>query len=167
MLKRIGTLFWIGLAALVMRACVFEPVRLADDAMLPLLGEGEVALISKLRYGLRVPGAGAVLVEWDAPRKGDLVAAVAVGDPPLNLLRRVGAVPGEKATLGDGSVVELKPGEFFLVADQPTAAIDSRKFGPVPRKAIIGKATHVLFGKRVSGEAGSGVESSRTLEPLP
>lgn len=167
MLKRVSVLLWVGLAALVMRACVFEPVRLADDAMLPSLGEGEVALISKLRYGLRVPGAGAVLVEWSPPKKGDLVAAVAVGDPPLNLLRRVSGLPGEKVVLGDGTTVELKPGEFFLVADQPTAAIDSRKFGPVPRKAIIGKATHVLFGKRVSGGAGSGVESSRTLEPLP
>ena len=108
-----------------------------------------------------MPGAGAILFEWSPPRKGDLVVSVSMGDPPLNLLRRITAVPGDTVKGPDGKDLTLKEGEFFLSADQ-MEAMDSRKLGPVNRKAIIGKATYVWVAKRPSTEAGSQVESSKS-----
>jgi signal peptidase I len=165
--KRLSRLFWVFFVALLLRACVLEPVRVTDESMTPVLQEGEVVLVSKFRYGLRVPGAGAILAEWDPPQKGDLVVAVSVGDPPVNLLRRITGLPGEKMPLPDGKELVLKEGEYFLSAEQKDA-IDSRKLGPAPRKTIIGKATHIWLAKRPSAEAGSQVESSnrRLLQPL-
>jgi signal peptidase I len=149
------------MAAFLMRACVFEPVRLTDDSMAPVLNDGDVALVWKLRYGLRVPGAGAILLEWSKPKKGDLVVAVSAGDPPMNLLRRIVAVPGDSVKLPDGKDAILKDEEFYLVAAQSEGVMDSRKFGPVLRRSIIGKATHVWVGKNPSAEAGSKVESKK------
>lgn len=170
MKKRFSKLIWVVFAALAMRACVVEPVRMTDDSMLPVLAEGEVALISKLRYGLRIPGAGAMVVEWTAPQKDDLVVAVAVGEPPTNLLRRIAAGPGEKVTLPDGKETVLKPEEFFLRAERSEGVIDSRQFGPVLRRSIIGKASYGWVAKKPSAEAGSQVESKksfwRKLQPL-
>jgi len=168
--KRLSRLFWVLVLALCLRACVVESVRMTDDSMLPPLHEGDVVFVSKLRYGLRMPGAGAVLVEWSAPQKGDLVVSVAVGDPPLNLLRRITAVPGDKVMGLDGKELTLKEGEYFLAAEQKDAT-DSRKLGPVNRKTLIGKATYVWAAKRPSSETGSRVESPklpawRVLQPL-
>jgi signal peptidase I len=168
--KRLNRLFWVLAAALCLRACVVESVRMTDDSMLPALHEGDVVFVSKLRYGLRMPGAGAIFAEWSPPQKGDLVVSVSVGEPPVNLLRRISAMPGEKVTGADGKELTLKDGEYFLAAEQKDAT-DSRKLGPVNRKTIIGKATYVWAAKRPSTEAGSQVESSkppawRVLQPL-
>jgi signal peptidase I len=157
--------------ALCLRACVFESVRMTDDSMVPVLRDGDVVFVSKLRYGMRVPGAGAIMAEWSAPRKGDLVVAVSIGDPPVNLLRRITAMPGDKVQGPDGKEITLKEGEYFLSAEQKDGA-DSRKLGPVSRKAIIGKAVYVWAAKKPIAEAGSQVESPkstalwRVLQPL-
>lgn len=172
--KRLGRLIWVAALALVLRACVLEPVRITDDSMQPRLLDGDVALVSKLRYGLRVPGAGALLLEWASPAVGDLVVSVAVGDPPVNVLRRITAVAGDKVTMPDGKEATLKEGEFWLAAEQNEGVMDSRKMGPVPRKSIVGKATHVWLAKRPSAQGGSQVESQqpersagwRFLQPL-
>jgi signal peptidase I len=158
--KKLSRLFWILAVALCLRACVVESVRMSDDSMLPPLREGDVVFVSKLRYGLRMPGAGAILVEWASPQKGDLVVAVAVGDPPVNLLRRITGVPGDKVNGVDGKEITLKVGEYFLAAEQKDAT-DSRKLGPVSRKTLIGKATYVWAAKRPSTETSSRVESTK------
>lgn len=168
--KRLGRLLWLAALALLFRACVLEPVRVTDESMTPVVLEGEIALVSKLRYGLRVPGGGALLLEWSQPRKGDLVVSVGVGDPPVNVLRRITAVPGDKVTMPDGKEAVLQEGEFFLAAEQKEGVMDSRKMGPVPRKSIVGKATYIWLTKRPSTGGGSQVESSqsgwRILQPL-
>lgn len=168
--KRLGRLMWVVALAIVLRACVLEPVRMTDDSMTPVLYDSEVALVSKLVYGLRVPGAGSMLLEWSTPQKGDLVVSVAVGDPPVTVLRRIAAVPGDKVTMPNGKEGTLKPGEYFLAAEQKEGVMDSRKMGPVPRKSIIGKATYIWLTKRPSSVEGTRVESSqsdwRILLPL-
>lgn len=167
---KFGKLLWVAAAALTFRACVVEPVRLTDDSMSPVLSDGDVAFVSKLRYGLRVPGAGAMLVEWATPQKGDVVVVVATGDPPINLMRRISGMPGEKVAMPDGKEIELKDGQYFLLAEQKEGVMDSRRFGAVARKSIIGKVTHTWFAKKTSSEEGSKVESEksgwRILQPI-
>lgn len=158
--KRLRSLFWILALALCLRACVFESVRMTDESMQPILHDGDVVFVSKLRYGLRVPGAGAIMVEWSAPQKGDIVVAASVGDPPISLLRRITGVAGDKVLGVDGKEITLKEGEFYLAAEQKDG-VDSRKLGPVSRRTIIGKASYVWVAKRPSTDGGSQVESPK------
>ncbi len=161
MRKRFKAIFFVICAAFLMRACVLEPVRMSDESMSPVLSEGEVALVSRLAYGLRVPGAGAMLLRWKKPEKGDLVVAVAVGDPPVNLLRRIENLPGESVPNIEGnSTIQLKANEYYLVAEQKDGVMDSRKLGPIPERAIIGKVTYLWGAKKSSNEAQSKVESA-------
>jgi signal peptidase I len=168
--KVFSKFFWVLGAALLMRACVLEPVRSADDSMSPQVLSGDTILVSKLRYGLRVPGAGAMLLEWQAPQKGDLVVAVSVSEPPVNLLRRIAGIPGETVKLPDGKDLVLGESQYFLAAEQKENTMDSRQFGPVSRRAIIGKATHIWFPGNQNPSAGesSKVESkkSRILQTI-
>lgn len=147
-----------------MRACVLEPVRSIDDSMAPQVVAGDTVLVSKIRYGLRVPGAGSMLIEWSPPKKGDWVVVASVGDPPLTLLRKISATPGDTVKLPDGKSAVLKDGEFYLEAEQKENAVDSRQFGPVLRRAIVGKATHIWFSGDQSASVGeqSRVESDKS-----
>jgi signal peptidase I len=161
MKKRFKAIFFVICAAFAMRACVLEPVRMSDESMSPALAEGEIAFVSRLAYGLRVPGAGAMLLKWQSPQKGDLVVAVAVGDPPMNMLRRVDGLPGDEiGKTPEGQPIKLKSNEYFLVAEQTEGVMDSRKLGPIPERAIIGKVTYLWGAKKSSNETQSQVESS-------
>lgn len=153
----------------MLRACVLEPVKLTDESMIPVVSDGDTVLVSKLKYGLRIPGSGVMLLEWTQPKKGDLVVAVSVGDPPLNVLRRISAVPGDSVRLPNGIDANLVKDQFYLSAEQKEGALDSRQFGIVSRRAIIGKATHIWMPKNqiTSTDGGSKVESkSRFLQPI-
>lgn len=78
--------------ALGLRACVFETFSVSGTAMAPAVFPGDTVIASKVSYGLRVPGSGALLVQWSDIRPGDLVVLNGVGEPPMTLLRRVVAV---------------------------------------------------------------------------
>lgn len=155
-----------------MRSCVLETVRTSDDSMAPQVIQGDVVLVSKIRYGVRVPGSGSMLWEWSAPKKGDLVVAVSVGDPPVTLLRRILAVPGDKYLQVDGKEGILAKDQYFLGAEQKENVMDSRQFGPVSRRAILGKASYIWIpgNQSASPEGGSRVESEKSvrrfLQPL-
>ena len=126
MKRHLMKLIWAATFAITMRACVLEPVRSVDESMAPQVHSGDTILVSKLSYGVRVPGAGSILLEWKSPQKGDLVVAASVGDPPVTLLRRITAMPGEKIKLPSGEEAELKSDQYYLTADKGESTIHSR-----------------------------------------
>jgi signal peptidase I len=160
-------LFLVAFAALVMRACVIEPVRITDDSMAPLFSDGDVVFVSKLHYGVRVPGAGAMLWEWSKPKKGDLVVVDGVGDPPVSLLRRIVALPGEKVDWSTTRGGLLGADEYFVDADKKEGVVGGWQLGPVRRRAIIGKVSYTWFAKNPSKQEESKVESGEARIPQP
>ncbi|MDR2181066.1 MAG: S26 family signal peptidase [Treponema sp.] len=96
-------------------------------SMLPALRPGSVLVVSKAAYGLRIPLLGRYLCRWAAPRSGDLV----IFYTPL----------GERAVKrcsyvnGDGS--------FFVLGDNDLESFDSRSYGLVPAKLLLGKVIAV------------------------
>lgn len=156
--RRILVVLAIGLT---LRACVLEPVRSSDNAMSPFLSDGDVGVLSKLSYGIRIPGSGAMLIEWADVKKGDIVVATGVGDPPADLARRVTGIPGDSVLLPGKKAPEvLENGQYFLSADQSNA-VDSRQIGAVSRRAIMGKLTHIWLS------ADSKVKSEDTQKTTP
>jgi type IV secretory pathway protease TraF len=108
---------WIG-AAVVLGAAWTRPFRVevAGGSMIPALRPGDW-LVATRRGRLR---RGTVVVLRHPGR-------------PLDLVKRVAALPGDR--VGDRS---LRPGEYLVVGDHPSASTDGRTFGPVDREAIEG-----------------------------
>lgn len=131
--------------------------------MAPTYFEGDLVLVSKLSYGLRVPGAGTMLVQWNQPELEDLVVAVNLGDPPQTLLRRIKGKAGMTVAGVDGQNIGIKEGEFFLLSDSLAETVDSRKFGLVPKKSIVGKVIWAWSSKKSSTTDQSKVESQGSL----
>jgi len=75
---------------------------------------------------------------WRSPSKGDLVALRHPMDEELPLLKRVAATPGEVVQVGTQEY-RLGSNEWYLVGDNDQSSSDSRAFGPVQRRQIIGK----------------------------
>ncbi|NUM89165.1 MAG: signal peptidase I [Bdellovibrionales bacterium] len=148
MWRLLRRLLGVAAFAVVFRACVCEPVRISDDSMTPALVEGDVVFVSKIRYGLRIPGPGSVPWEWSRIRRGDLVMAAGVGNPPVTVVRRVEAVPGERVR-----EITLAHDQYLLTMDHESSAEGT----VVPRRAVVGKVTHIWLpsGARVeSGKPG-------------
>ncbi len=90
--------------ALGLRACVFETFTVTGTAMAPAVFPGDTVIASKIDYGLRVPGSGAMLIQWGDFKRGDLVILSNVGDPPMTLIRRIVGIPGEEDLVEEGLV---------------------------------------------------------------
>jgi nickel-type superoxide dismutase maturation protease len=83
-----------------------------------------------------VSGDRLLVARLRAVRVGDIVAARHPGPRPRLMVKRVAAV------LGD---------EVVLEGDNPRRSTDSRSFGPVDRRAVVGRAVY-----RYAPEARSG-----------
>ena len=102
--------------------------------MEPAIKSGSVLIISRLRYGLRLPGAQKYLIQWAMPKQGEvLVFYTPSGEKAV---KRCAAMPGSGVLTGDAAAVNKN---FYAQGDNGLASYDSRAYGPVPVDNIIGK----------------------------
>jgi signal peptidase I len=98
-------------------------VAVTEESMLPALTPGDWLLLD--------PTSG----RW--PRRGTVVV---VREPGTGLLvvKRVAARPGDRVRIS-GRILQLGPGEAWLSGDSPQRSVDSRRYGPVPLDALVGR----------------------------
>ncbi len=95
-------LFFALLIALFIRSFIVQAFKIPSGSMLPTLQIGDHILVSKLRYGLRLPWPFEwPVVEWDAPERGDIVVFVYPKDPGKDFIKRVVAVGGDEVRIRD------------------------------------------------------------------
>lgn len=87
--------------ALVLRSFVVQAFKIPSGSMLPTLQVGDHLLISKLRYGLRLPLVGGWLLRYSDPEPGDVVVFTYPLDRSKDFIKRVVAVAGEEVEIRD------------------------------------------------------------------
>ncbi|MCO5143753.1 MAG: S26 family signal peptidase [Oligoflexia bacterium] len=123
------------------RACVVEPFRITDGSMEPQFREGDIFLVSKFSYGLRIPGSGSLLWQWSRPKKGDKVVIIGYGDPPVDYLRTVVKLPNDEIFYEEqGATYVLKEDEYGVAAERVDSQGSEQQILLVKLKSIIGKA---------------------------
>jgi signal peptidase I len=165
------TLLCAFAAALVIRAIIFEPVRVDGESMDDTLSNGEIMLVSKYDYNsiwLNMPwhsdnGAQqAARFGWGNPNFLDVVICRYPARGAVNFVKRIVGMPGE--------TVELREGYLYIDGNQVEAekdlinpdyrvrgASDGYSFGPyrVPKKGdtltVSGSSSSLQF--LVNGEA--------------
>jgi nickel-type superoxide dismutase maturation protease len=90
-------------------------VLVADESMIPTLRPGDLLLVDRGAYRQRLPEVG------------DIVVLVDPEDARRWLIKRVAAVDPE------AGAIEVR-------GDAAEVARDSRRFGPVPLRTVIGRA---------------------------
>ncbi|WP_395687168.1 signal peptidase I [Caenimonas koreensis] len=201
-------LFPVIIAVFVLRSFLFEPFKIPSGSMIPTLLVGDLILVNKFTYGLRLPVLNTKLTEGTAPQRGDVMVFRYPPKPSLDYIKRVVGLPGDEVAylnkrltingkevskqelpaffdedstayfkqfeelLGDrrhrilnddnrpafipgaenfpqrdlcrysveGVVCKVPEGHYFMMGDNRDNSLDSRYWGFVPDRNIVGKA---------------------------
>jgi signal peptidase I len=113
-------LFPVLLVVFVLRSFVVEPFKIPSGSMVPTLRVGDLILVNKFHYGLRLPVLETKVWANHEPEKGDVMVFRYPPNPSLDYIKRVVGVPGDhivytnKVLTINGQVQPLTPlGEFF------------------------------------------------------
>jgi signal peptidase I len=103
-------LFPVILAVFVLRSFLFEPFKIPSGSMIPTLQVGDLILVNKFTYGLRLPVLHTRLTEGNAPKRGDVMVFRYPPKPTLDYIKRVVGVPGDEvAYLNKRLTINGKP----------------------------------------------------------
>jgi len=204
-------LFPVIISVFFLRSFLFEPFKIPSGSMIPTLLVGDLILVNKFHYGIRLPVVNTKITEGTSPQRGDVMVFRYPPKPSLDYIKRVVGVPGDEVaylnkrltingkvietaalpeffdedamryfkqfqeTLGEhkhgilndddrpafvpgaddfefkqnchysveGVVCKVPQGHYFMMGDNRDNSLDSRYWGFVPDKNIVGQAIFV------------------------
>lgn len=216
-------LFPVILAVFVLRSFLFEPFKIPSGSMVPTLVIGDLILVNKFTYGVRLPVIHTRLTEGTPPARGDVMVFRYPPKPSLDYIKRVVGLPGDEVAylnkrltingqpvskqpaseyfdpdtmryfkqfeevLGtrrhsilndddrpafipgadnfeykqncrysvEGVVCKVPQGHYFVMGDNRDNSLDSRYWGFVPERNIVGKAFFIWMNFGGLGRIGS------------
>jgi len=89
-------LFPVILAVFVLRSFLFEPFKIPSGSMIPTLLVGDLILVNKYTYGLRLPVINIKLTDGEPPKRGDVMVFRYPPKPSLDYIKRVIGLPGDQ-----------------------------------------------------------------------
>lgn len=113
-------LFPVIVAVFLLRSFLFEPFKIPSGSMVPTLLVGDLILVNKFDYGVRLPVINRKIISNRDPQRGDVVVFRYPPDPRLDYIKRVVGLPGDEiAYLNQSLSVNGQPvavqslGEFY------------------------------------------------------
>jgi len=122
MINTVKPVLFAVVTALIMKLFIFDFIIAQGHSMEPAIQNGAVLIISRLRYGIRLPWRQNYLVRWAQPKTGEVVVFYTPA--------------GELAVK---RCVVINAQNFFAEGDNSLTSYDSRSYGPVSIDNIIGK----------------------------
>ena len=147
----VKTLLSAAVYALLIVTFGFQVARVEGQSMAPTLQDQDRLIVNKLAYRL------------GSPRRGDIVMLYYPADPDKSFVKRVIAEEGDVVKIEDGRVyindvpmaedfvppeyrdhddqppTQIKQGYYYVLGDHRNNSSDSRHWGEVPKRYIIGK----------------------------
>lgn len=158
---------------LVVYLFLFQPHQVNGQSMVPNFQDGEYLLTDKISYKLGKPHRGDVIVFHSPP------AANCVIGTGCDFIKRVIGLPGDSVQVKDnglwvnnvkltepyipsnfeilpgaytkGKTVNLGADEYFVSGDNRPYSSDSRAWGPITSREIVGRAVFRYWPPKVAG----------------
>jgi signal peptidase I len=113
-------LFPVICAVFFMRSFLFEPFKIPSGSMVPTLLVGDLILVNKFHYGIRLPVINKKIIPINTPERGDVMVFRYPVNPSLDYIKRVVGLPGDeiayinKRLTINGTPIEQTPlAEFY------------------------------------------------------
>jgi signal peptidase I len=162
------------LLAMVIRAFVVQAFKIPTGSMRQTLIEGDLILVNKFIYGVRAPFTDIRFPAVAEPQRGDVIVFIFPGDRKKDFIKRLVGLPADVIEIKSGTIfVNDKPlitpefsqryyynkGDYaelnkkitvpkdcyFVLGDNSASSMDSRYWGFVPRKDLLGKAMVIYW----------------------
>ena len=146
-------LFPVIAAVFVLRSFLFEPFKIPSGSMVPTLLVGDLILVNKFEYGVRLPVINTKVIANGDPQRGDVVVFRYPPDPRLDYIKRVVGVPGDEIVYAgqklsvNGQPVPLKAlGEFYDEDSLRYAPQFAETLGAVEHRILVDPKRPSFFG---------------------
>lgn len=163
------------LLALFVRTFFIQAFKIPTGSMRPTLMEGDRILVNKVVFGIPIPFSNARLPALRGPQRGDLVVFRSPEDRRKDFIKRIAAVGGDELEIRDlrlwingkplsqpavfqevvyynrgpygqaGQPVKVPAGHYFCLGDNSGSSRDSRYWGFLPERYLIGRAFLVYW----------------------
>jgi signal peptidase I len=146
-------LFPVILIVFLLRSFLFEPFKIPSGSMIPTLLVGDLILVNKFHYGIRLPVLNKKVVDINPVQRGDVMVFRYPVDPRQDYIKRVVGIPGDEVSYLNqklsinGQPVETKSvGEFYDEDRLLYAPQFSEKLGPVEHKLLVEPRRNAYYG---------------------
>ncbi|MBU6214942.1 signal peptidase I [Patescibacteria group bacterium] len=167
LLKDLFTLaFLIIIVVIPIRIFVISPFVVDGKSMYPTFDNLDYLIVDELVY------------DFSAPARGDVIVFRYPNNPSIFYIKRIIGLPGETVSIDHGNItittvagikqtlnepyilnedvtytkkITLDPNEYFVMGDNRPNSSDSRYWGPLPSKDIIGRVDLRLLPLSASG----------------
>lgn len=137
-------LFPVICAVFLLRSFLFEPFKIPSGSMIPTLLVGDLILVNKYHYGIRLPVLNTMLVRNKDPKPGDVIVFHYPVDPRIDYIKRVVGVPGDEVVYNNQSLtINGKPvavqaqGDYYDDDSMRYAPKFSEKLGEVSHGILV------------------------------
>ncbi len=89
-------LFPVIVIVFLLRSFLFEPFKIPSGSMIPTLHIGDLILVNKFHYGIRLPVLNVKVTEGKPVQRGDVLVFRYPPKPSLDYIKRVVGVPGDE-----------------------------------------------------------------------
>jgi signal peptidase I len=120
--------------------------------MLPTLQNGDLILVNKYQYGIRLPVVDKKLVELGSPSRGDVVVFRYPVDPKVDYIKRVVGLPGDVVqyqnktlSINGKEVAHVRDGDFFEPDRSMYVGRYTEQLGAVEHKILLNKQARQDF----------------------
>jgi len=91
-----GSFFPVILLVFCLRSFLYEPFKIPSSSMLPTLLVGDLILVNKYTYGIRLPIINKKIIDINQPKRGDVMVFKYPKDLSIDYIKRVVGIPGDK-----------------------------------------------------------------------
>ena len=89
-------LFPVIVAVFLLRSFFFEPFKIPSGSMVPTLLVGDLILVNKFHFGVRLPVVHKKILANNEPARGDVMVFRYPPDPRFDYIKRVVGIPGDE-----------------------------------------------------------------------
>jgi signal peptidase I len=91
-----GSFFPVIALVFFLRSFLYEPFKIPTASMVPTLLVGDLILVNKFTYGVRLPILNKKIIDVNDPQRGDVMVFKFPNDMSQDYIKRVIGVPGDK-----------------------------------------------------------------------